>query len=91
MGSRFVIPTVAACVDLVVHLALGPDGSRRVEEILAVPGRVESDIIETEPVFTRLGGELERMGGQPPHPGRFTRLGIDLTTVLQPPDDARRV
>ncbi len=62
MGSRFVVPTVAACVDLVVHLALGPDGARRVEEIVAVPGRVESDVIETEPIFTRLGGQLKRHG-----------------------------
>ena len=88
IGSRFVVPTVAACVDLVVHLALGPDGTRRVEEVLAVPGRVESDVIETEPVFTRLAGDLERVGGQPPHPERFARLGIDLTTVLAPPSAA---
>jgi pilus assembly protein CpaF len=57
-----VVPTVATCVDLVVHLALAPDGRRRVEEVVAVPGRVESDMIETEPFFTRLDGELERAG-----------------------------
>ncbi len=85
IGSRFVVPTVAACVDLVVHLALGPDGTRRVEEVVAVPGRVESDVIETEPIFTRLAGDLERVGGQPPHPERFARLGIDLAAVLAPP------
>ncbi len=44
IGSRFVVPTVAASVDLIVHIALGPDGVRRVEEIVAVPGRVEADI-----------------------------------------------
>ena len=43
MGSRFVVPTVAACVDLLVHLALAADGRRRVEEVVAVPGRVESE------------------------------------------------
>lgn len=76
------VPTVAACVDLVVHLALGPDGARRVEEIVAVPGRVEADVIEIEPIFTRLAGELERAGGRPPHPERYARVGIDLTAVL---------
>ena len=37
VGSRFVVPTVAACVDLVVHVALDADGVRRVREIVAVP------------------------------------------------------
>ena len=82
IGSRFVVPTVAACVDLVVHLALGPDGTRRVEEIVAVPGRVEADVIEIEPLFTRLAGDLERAGGRPPHPERYARAGIDLSAVL---------
>ena len=85
IGSRFVVPTVAACVDLVVHLALGADGTRRVDEVVAVPGRVESDVIETEPIFIRLGGGLERAGGQPPHPERFARAGIDVGSLLAPP------
>ena len=79
------VPTVATCVDLVVHLPLASDGRRRVEEVVAVPGRVESDVIETEPVFTRLDGELERAGGQPPHPERYARVGIDLASLLAPP------
>ena len=47
------VPTVASSVDLVVHLGTGPDGTRRVEEVVAVTGRVENDVIETEPVFVR--------------------------------------
>ncbi len=82
IGSRFVVPTVAACVDLLVHLALGPDGVRRVEEVVAVPGRVESDVIEVEPIFTRVDGELLRVGGQPPHPERYARVGVDLGMLL---------
>src|SRR3954454_13987288 len=42
----FVVPTVAASVDLVVHLAR-TGGHRRVTEIVAVPGRSEGDVIET--------------------------------------------
>ncbi len=60
--SRFVVPTVAACVDLVVLLGLGPDGVRRVDEIVGVPGRVEAEVIETEPLFSRVAGELTRTG-----------------------------
>ena len=51
IGSPFVVPTVAACVDLVVHVVLGPDGTRRVEEILAVRGRVAAEVIECWPAF----------------------------------------
>ena len=53
ISARFVVPTVASSVDLVVHLGIGHDGVRRVEEIVAVPGRVENDVIETEPIFVR--------------------------------------
>lgn len=48
--TDFVVPTVAACVDVVVHVRLEPDGSRRVAEILAVGERVEGGVIATEPV-----------------------------------------
>ncbi|MFL6090079.1 MAG: CpaF family protein [Aeromicrobium sp.] len=51
IGAGFVVPTVASCVDLVVHLVLEQDGSRRVAEVVRVPGRVEGDVIETETVF----------------------------------------
>jgi pilus assembly protein CpaF len=71
-------------VDLLVHLAMGPDGIRRVEEVVAVPGRVESDVIEVEPIFTRVDGELLRAGGQPPHPERYARVGVDLGLLLNP-------
>jgi pilus assembly protein CpaF len=42
IGARFVVPTVAGCVDVVVHLATEQDGTRQVREIVAVPGRVEA-------------------------------------------------
>src|SRR5690606_24704893 len=35
VSSSFVVPTVASSIDLVVHLALHPDGRRRVQEIVA--------------------------------------------------------
>lgn len=51
IGAAFVVPTVAACVGLVVHLTLADDGARRVFEIVAVTGRVENSVIETETVY----------------------------------------
>lgn len=82
VGSRFVVPTVASSLDLVVHVSLDPDGVRRVQEIVAVPGRVEADVVETADVFTRRGGDLVRADGFPPHAERFARAGIELAALL---------
>ena len=82
ISARFVVPTVAASVDLVVHLGLDPRGVRRVQEVVAVPGRVEGDVIETETVFELVGGELRRGSGMPPRRERFERLGIDVVSLL---------
>ena len=56
VGSRFVVPTVAGSIDLVVHAALEHDGVRRVREVVAVPGRVEGDVVETADIFTQRDG-----------------------------------
>src|SRR3712207_825331 len=58
IGHAFVVPTVAASVDLVVHVGVEPDGRRRVREIVAVPGRVEDGVIELADVFTTREGRL---------------------------------
>jgi len=83
ISSRFVVPTVASSVDLVVHLGIDGAGTRRTNEIVAVPGRVENDVIETEPIFTRAGGDLERAGGMPPHLDRYARAGVDVHRLLE--------
>ncbi|HET6667333.1 MAG TPA: ATPase, T2SS/T4P/T4SS family, partial [Intrasporangium sp.] len=82
IGARFVVPTVAASVDLVVHLGIDHTGVRRVNEIVAVPGRVENDVIETETIFNRSETGLDFCGGLPPRPERYHRLGIDVHALL---------
>jgi pilus assembly protein CpaF len=82
ISPRFVVPTVAASVDIVVHTGIDADGRRRVREIVSVPGRVEADVIETEPVFRRDGTRLVVAGGVPPRPERFDAVGIDLGRLL---------
>ncbi len=82
ISSRFVVPTVAACLDLVVHLGIDPDGRRRVQEIVGVPGRVENDIIEIEPIFVLHDGRLARGRGMPPRTERFERAGYDVHRLL---------
>src|SRR3954453_9495380 len=85
ISARFVVPTVAASVDLVMHLGIDEFGVRRVNEIVGVPGRVENDVIETEPVFVRHGTELRRTGGLPPRLEQFERRGIDVHQILSGP------
>jgi pilus assembly protein CpaF len=83
ISSRFVVPTVAASVDLIVHLGMGSDGVRRVNEIVAVPGRVEHDVIEAEPLFVRDHDALVRTHGMPSRMEAYTRAGIDVLGLLQ--------
>ncbi|MEO6021205.1 MAG: ATPase, T2SS/T4P/T4SS family [Knoellia sp.] len=82
VGSRFVVPTVAGSIDIVVHAALERDGTRRIREIAAVPGRVEGDVIEIADLFVMRGDELVRADGYPPHRDRFERAGYDVPALL---------
>jgi pilus assembly protein CpaF len=86
ISARFVVPTVASSVDLVVHLGVDNGGVRRVNEIVAVPGRVEQDIVETEPVFVRQGADLVHTGGMPTRLDTFERAGIDVHRILRGAD-----
>jgi pilus assembly protein CpaF len=89
VGHAFVVPTVASSVDLVVHVAKDADGHRRVREVLALPGRVEGDVVETAEVFATRGGRLVRAEGYPPHGEQFAAAGIDLATLLAASTDGR--
>ncbi|GAA1853569.1 ATPase, T2SS/T4P/T4SS family [Myceligenerans crystallogenes] len=79
--DRFVVPTVASAIDLVVQLGV-ERGRRVVREILGVTGRVEDGVVETATIFRRNGGDLRRGDGTPPRPERFADAGIDLRAVL---------
>jgi len=82
ISARFVVPTVAASVDLVVHLGIDQHGVRRINEIVGVPGRVENDVIEIESIFERRAGDLRRAGGVPPRTDLYDRLGVDVHALL---------
>jgi pilus assembly protein CpaF len=88
VSASFVVPTVASCIDLVVHLDVLADGTRCVREIVGLPGRVEEGIVEIAVLFQRRHGHLERAEGYPPRPERFERAGFDLPTLLRPEDAA---
>jgi len=84
IGHAFVVPTVAASVDLIVHIGTDPSGQRRVREIVALSGRTEGDVVETSDIFHSREGALVRADGFPPHADRFARIGIELVSVLGP-------
>jgi pilus assembly protein CpaF len=84
VSASFVVPTVATSIDIVVHVVLDHDGVRRVREVVALPGRVEGDVVEVADIFTTRAGELVRADGYPPHTERFLARGIDLADLLVP-------
>ncbi len=83
ISADFVVPTVAGCVDIVIHTATGRDGRRRVREIAALPGRVESGVVEIAEIFADRHGRLVRGTGFPPHEDRFEAAGYDLAALLR--------
>lgn len=82
VSAGFVVPTVAASVDLVVQLVTDHRGRRRVSEILGVTGRVEGEVIETSELFVSTDGRLVQGGGYPPHEQRYRQAGFDLVELL---------
>ena len=83
ISADFVVPTVAGCVDVVIHLATDAHGRRGVREIAAVSGRVESGVVEVGDVFVDRGAGLERGRALVPHAERFARHGIDVHRLLE--------
>ncbi len=76
VGHAFVVPTVAASVDLVVHTGTDATGHRRVREIVAVPGRVEGNVVETADIFTSRARPAGARGRVPATSGSI-RAGRD--------------
>ena len=73
ISHRFIAPTIASAIDLIVHVSLDRNGIRRVSEIAAVTGRVENLNPEVDSLFT-WNSESEtyvRGLGSLPHPERF--------------------
>jgi pilus assembly protein CpaF len=82
VSQQFIVPTVASTIDLVVFLRVDAQGRRRVEEVLAVPGRVEEGQIEATPIYRRMEDRLLWTGHYPPHEERFLAAGLDVREVL---------
>jgi pilus assembly protein CpaF len=82
IDSSFVLPTVAGCIDIVVHCELDRHGRRRVGEIIAPSGRLSGSVIEASQIFASGSGGLEATGGYPTRLSKFHRAGFDPAVVL---------
>ena len=85
ISADFVVPTVAGCVDLVVHVETTARGRRRITEVVGLSGRVEQGVIELSPIYTSQGNSLDRADGFPPHLDRYQRAGVDVQSLLSRP------
>lgn len=82
ISSAFVVPTVASCIDLVVHCSRHANGRREVTEILSLGRRVENGIIESSPVFAMADGSLQARANAMPSAEKFSRAGYDVAALL---------
>ncbi len=83
ISSAFVVPTVASCIDLVIHCARNAAGKRQVVEIMALGNRVENGVIEASSIFQRTDGRLEVTAASMPSPEKFARAGYNVAELLE--------
>ena len=60
ISHKFIAPTIASAIDLVVQVSLASDGARRIVEVARVTGRYENDRAEIENVWRWNGNSYER-------------------------------
>jgi pilus assembly protein CpaF len=83
ISSAFVVPTVASCIDLVVHCSRHASGRRQVTEILSLGRRVENGIIESSMVFSMADGQLQPRANSMPAVEKFAAAGFDVAALLE--------
>jgi pilus assembly protein CpaF len=80
ISHKFIAPTVASAIDLIVHATLDASGARRINEVAAVTGRYENDRAEIETLWKWDGRQYIRGVGSLPHPEKFEIIGSPLST-----------
>ncbi|HXR44378.1 MAG TPA: ATPase, T2SS/T4P/T4SS family [Pseudolysinimonas sp.] len=83
IDAAFVVPTVAASIDVVVHAELERDGRRRIVEVVAPTGEISDGLIRTTPLFGLANGRLTATGELPQRSAKFRRAGIDPAAILR--------
>jgi pilus assembly protein CpaF len=88
IDAGFVVPTVASCVELVVHCELQRSGRRRVVEILAPTGALsapaaEGGVIEASRLFALEQGVLRPTGALPPRSDKLAGAGFEPADLIR--------
>jgi pilus assembly protein CpaF len=79
ISHKFIAPTVASAIDVIVHTTLDAHGTRRINEVAAVTGRYENDRAEIEVLWKWDGNQYQRGVGSLPNLDRFTAMGAPLS------------
>ncbi|MBG6240065.1 pilus assembly protein CpaF [Mycetocola sp. CAN_C7] len=83
IDSSFVQPTVAGCIDVVVHCEMDRGGFRRVTQIVAPSGALNGPVIEASVLFALRDGLLEPTGSHPTRVVKFENAGINPAAILR--------
>ncbi|WP_354243724.1 ATPase, T2SS/T4P/T4SS family [Agromyces sp. PvR057] len=76
IDASFVVPTVATCIDLVVHLGIDAAGRRTVIEISAPTGECADGSVEVDAIFATIGGALKATGLRPRRLEKYRAAGL---------------
>jgi pilus assembly protein CpaF len=79
ISHKFIAPTVASAIDVIIHTTLDVQGKRRINEVAAVTGRYENDRAEIEMLWKWDGSQYQKGVGSLPNPDRFTAIGAPLS------------
>jgi pilus assembly protein CpaF len=82
IDASFIVPTVAASIDIVVHCELARSGQRTVTEIIAPSGQITSGVIEASAIFAWAEGGLVATGNYPTKRAKFVANGFDPASIL---------
>lgn len=82
IDSSFVVPTVAASIDVVVHCYMERSGQRRIVQIIAPTGEIEDGVIGADSIFELRDGLLSPTGVHPVRLTKFRAAGFDPAVVL---------
>lgn len=82
IDASFVVPTVANCIDVVVHCELDRFGHRQVKEIIAPTAKICDGEIEVTTLFARVEGKLVPTGNLPSQGEKFSAHNLDPKIVL---------
>ncbi|WP_342744798.1 CpaF family protein [Paramicrobacterium agarici] len=82
IDAAFVVPTVASCIDLVVHCSRDAGGVRRVVEIAAPTGRASDGQLESTTIYRRTREGLTATGAVPERQDKYAAAGIDVAELV---------